>query len=1108
MFDADTVNLMRSAPKLEGLDLEALPQRLTETYASIVAARIRVREEGGAPVSPVLSEMIEEMRRLAFSLEALVSIVPERQNRASAAFVAGAAHHVGVMAANLASKDRPPSMLGLQGISPAVSATLLFLIAEASADAAEMAKAIRVDTTDPVEAVLLRSIVHLARGELGQVLALPIPGAEQILVGEDGERAVRALYSELFNGVRELAATFLEAPEDYADEDLLAAEVPEAGPISRFVRVKELSVDRFDDLIEGNFPSLYPGPLHLASLLISVAGDMATSALVRISSPPGVDSERWSGLLEQIAKRRPYLWRNHREAVGAGYLEPGTSSAISFPTGAGKSTLSELKIAAALLRDKKVVFLAPTLALVDQTARALSATFPNADVQRERAEDIAFAFDDEALPEITVMTPERCLALLSFQESAFLDVGLLVFDECHLLHPRDANDSRRSIDAMLCLLNFNRVAPDADFLLLSAMMSNAIEMAGWIESLTSRPCLPLALTWKPTRQVRGCVVYGADDIAALKAEMAEVRASVTNIHAPVTLKRRLTAQPHGFFCLRQTWISNARSDYSLLPLLSEPVLLAAATSKDDGSWYLTPNGNQVAAHLAGPSAEKGIKTLVFVQTIPLANSATTMLEEALGEAGCALGKEELQLYDIAVSEAGGADHLYLRVGGNGVLLSSSACHHGLLMPAERNLHESLFRRPDGINVLVATSTLAQGMNLPSEVVIIAGDSRFDPAADKMARLEAHELLNAAGRAGRAGDGAYGFVLVVPSKVVDFNNTTSRIHNHWSDLKAIFAQSDQCLTIDDPFVAILDNIHSRSSADEPMARYLLQRLPRNEAADQDGPNAAATKLLGQSLAAYRARQRNDEAWVETRIRAVLTAREAALDPAQPVTWIERLAAAAGVQTEIIAELATPLASINRAADISAWRQWMTNWLKDRPALVPTLIRRVTLEGLLGSTYKKLTTDEARGRFALQKIEPLLELWVRGGTYVDLERAFGTAEHLLGRCEYAREFALRTVPELAYIYGLPAQIVRARWADEDSDAELPLALAMLGASVREGTDNYEKLALRQHLKGAISRVSLHGRFNQISPYLNARPAEESLGDATKRVASAASIHELLG
>ena len=43
MFDADTVALILRAPVLEGLDLAALPQRLTAAYASIVAARIRTR---------------------------------------------------------------------------------------------------------------------------------------------------------------------------------------------------------------------------------------------------------------------------------------------------------------------------------------------------------------------------------------------------------------------------------------------------------------------------------------------------------------------------------------------------------------------------------------------------------------------------------------------------------------------------------------------------------------------------------------------------------------------------------------------------------------------------------------------------------------------------------------------------------------------------------------------------------------------------------------------------------------------------------------------------------------------------------------------------------
>src|ERR1700716_598375 len=99
------------------------------------------------------------------------------------------------------------------------------------------------------------------------------------------------------------------------------------------------------------------------------------------------------------------------------------------------------------------------------------------------------------------------------------------------------------------------------------------------------------------------------------------------------------------------------------------------------------------------------------------------------------------------------------------------------------------------------------MNLPSEVVIISGDSRFDPDADKMKKLEAHELLNAAGRAGRAGEGGQGFVLLVPSKVIDFDDQRGEINGHWMELQAIFEQADQCLVIDDPFRGILDQIHA-------------------------------------------------------------------------------------------------------------------------------------------------------------------------------------------------------------------------------------------------------------------------------------------------------------
>jgi superfamily II DNA/RNA helicase len=1103
MFDADTVRLIARAPALEGVNLEDLPRQLTSAYAAIVAARIRLRanvlEEDRLPSGIVA--ILNDMRRLAFTHEALVSASGNRENRSAAAFVAGAAHHITLMAEKVRDPELHASELGHQSISPEISAALLFLIAEASADAAEMAKAIIVRSTDPIERVLLLSIDLLAHGRLEKILELPIPVADVVLVVDSGAQAVRALYYLLLQGVRALATSML-------GQGAVIGGIP-LDPREMFEHVKGLCIEPLGDIFgdKGALPySVYPGPWHLASLLSSVSMDLPSLALVNVPPPGGVDAGRWLALLQELAAQRPYLWFNHRQAISAGYLETGVSAAISFPTGAGKSTLSELKIAAALLRGVKVVFLAPTLALVDQTARALTASFPKAEVQREKAEELLFDFDGDALPTISVMTPERCLAILSFDREVFAHVGLMVFDECHLLHPKETDRSRRAIDAMLCVLNFTAVAPGADLLFLSAMMSNCVEIAGWLENLTGRPCLPLALTWKPTRQVRGCVVYGEADINALKGKLTQARTESTNKDAPATLKRSLQVRPFGFFCLHQTWQSKARRDYSLIPLLDELVTLSTATSKTR-NWYLTPNGNQVAAVLAGAVARQRLKTLVFTQTITLANSASSAIARALGAPGVTLNESERLLYAAAVEEAGGREHVYIDVNTNGGLLSSSACHHGLLLPTERHLHESLFRRQDGIFVLVATSTLAQGMNLPSEVVIIGGDSRFDPEADRMQKLEAHELLNAAGRAGRAGESAYGFVLVVPSKVVHFNNEKSTIHSHWSDLQAIFAQSDQCLVIDDPLQSLLDQIHSSAAPLSDLATYLIRRLPAG-ASNEDNPDEPAQRLLGKSFAAYRARTSGDENWIRERIEAVLAARRADPEAAAILTWADRLAAAAGVPVAIVRSLGDSLSpTIDRNASVQAWYKWVVDWLTANPALVPQLIRRESLESLFGAKYKALADDSARGLYAAPLLFPLLDRWTQGGTLADLERAFGTKESKIGKCETAREFALRVVPELAYIFNVPVQVLRAVQVDRGEPLDAPVGLASLGSCVKEGFDRVEKLALRQYRKGQPTRVGVHRDFLTIEPYLAPPASNEDFAAVISRVENAVSIASLI-
>ena len=844
----------------------------------------------------------------------------------------------------------------------------------------------------------------------------------------------------------------------------------------------------------------------MASLFSAVARDLAPSALTNVPPPAGIDPEIWSSTMQNMAYRRPYLWRNHQQAIAAGYLERGVSSVISFPTGAGKSMIADLKITASLLRVEKVVFLAPTLALVDQTAKTLRKTFPQASVLSEHSEGSLLAVEPDQLPEIAVLTPERCLALLSFRREVFEGVGLLIFDECHLIHPRDPSNSRRAIDAMLCVLNFATIAPTADLLFLSAMMMNAQQIAEWLETLSQRRCLPLELTWKPTRQVRGCVVYGTAQIETLQGRLREVRATSQAANAPARLHRELEADPFGLFCLRQTWQTTDRDDYALLPLLDEPIRLATGTAQN-GNWYLTPNGNQVATAIAVATAAKGLKTLVFTQTIRLANAAARDAAMKLGRPDCVLTPEERVLYNAARDEAGTDAHLYLQVDDGYALVSSGAAHHGLLLPAERRLLESLFTRPDGINVLVATSTLAQGMNLPSEVVIIAGDSRFDTGADQLQQLEAYELLNAAGRAGRAGKNSYGFVLVVPSRVVHFDETTNRIQHHWGSLRAVFSRSDACIAIEDPLASLLDEIHAATAPLSDAAKYMIQRLPMGTPTDDDDPDMPARRLLARSFGAFLARARNDTTWVDTRIEAALTARRADPTATDDVTWQERLAAAAGLPIAVIRALGDSLAErpVAAGASVIDWRDAMFDWLEERPELVPTLVRRDSLEGLLGVRFRQLQDDAARGRFALPVLRRLSQEWMAGSTLARIETEFGTPAERLGTCEAARKFALRIVPELAYLFGLPGQVIRASATDTDLPTHWSLSVETLGTCVREGYDRPEKLALRSIREGRLSRVAIHRDFARLNGFLDAPPEFEDFPGLRRRMQRAVNAFE---
>lgn len=1083
MYDPATVALIQSTPELDDLDTVGLPDRLARAFAEIVSARVMLRE-GDADLSS-LSETTRFARRLAQTNEALVAIDPDRENRAAAGFVAASAYQLLHQAKALTEPAPSASFIAPEGISPEISAMLLFLVAEASADAAEVAAAIRVPSGDRLQSELVLHLIMLANGQVGRIRQRKRPRQVDIVTGSGGERANAALYYRILRGIRALAYV-LQGRRIRGFVD----------PIAVFTEVKELAApgaEEFDEEYPDSAVVLFPGPFHLASLLIAAGSALLGSAVVNLPPPEGVDRDRWITAMKTVAETRPYLWRNHKDAVEQGYLEIGTSSAIGFPTGAGKSTTAQLKIHATLLSGRKAVFLAPTHALVDQTTRDLRAAFPRATVRGERTHEFGFSSQGEDLPDLMVMTPEACLLSSHMEPERFDDVGLLIFDECHLMHPSTDGD-RRAIDAMLCILGFTRVAPGADIVLLSAMMKNTDELSGWLAELTGRKSLPLDNAWKPTRQLRGCVVYDAKRHAKLQKFLKTERVKKPSGGVPVAIKRKLTARPKGFFSVKQTWASQVRRDYTLVPLLD--TALEFSTSK---YWKLTPNSGVVASSIAVAAARAGLRTLVFSQSIPNAFSISEKAGGALGDCDVELTETEQRLFEIAVDEMGGADQLYLTLK-NGKLVSQAATHHGQLLPEERQLAEALYKRDDALSVLAATPTLGQGMNLPADLVIIAEDSQYDAASGRKDLLEAEDLLNAAGRAGRAGESATGIVLVIPGQVVPLDDAENKIGKRWKRLRAIFGQSDQCLVLDDPFTALMDRIHDKASDIGDLERYVVARLAET---DQSEDGVLDVRLgLSRSFAAYRKRQDAEENWVESRTAAALSLLNDD-DEGLPVESLSlrNTASMLGLPEDVLKDMSNALIEegFHSFHTVEALCDWMFEWLAEKPEFLPRVIKPDSLEYLFGTEFKKLKDDPARASHALPKLQAALNLWMNGEPLKTIQESLSDKARDKRRSTGARKFVIRLIPDLAHLMGAPLHILQGHFtvhADEQINPSTALSLA--NRCVRRGFSSVEMAALDTLMRSARwSRREVHRNFANITPYLQTAGEHETLDRLELRV-----------
>ncbi len=398
---------------------------------------------------------------------------------------------------------------------------------------------------------------------------------------------------------------------------------------------------------------------------------------------------------------------------------------VSLPTSSGKTLIAQFRILQALNQFEHergwAVYLAPTRSLVRQIARQLRRDFDPLNIVVEQVSP-ALEIDgveagllnqrDETREfRILVTTPEKLDLMLrqGWEAKIGRPLTLVVVDEAH-----NIQEGERGLKLELLLATINAECQRAQFLLLTPFIKNAREVARWLGGENSDD-ISFSVDWLPNDRVIGIVTPE-------KLEKQEnkygYRLNLETVH---TTRATLTVDK--LIPLEQD--TNCKKSFSGISHESE---VAAATAKQ-----LMKRGPVIVMHGRPDwvwSLAKKLKT---------DNNCRSVISEPIKLA-----------QDFLALEIG-AEFSLIELLGHGI-----GVHHAGLSDDTRALMEWLFENGE-LDYLVATTTIAQGVNFPVSGVVMASH-QYPYGKD----IPPADFWNIAGRAGRVNQGSIGVVALAAS----------------------------------------------------------------------------------------------------------------------------------------------------------------------------------------------------------------------------------------------------------------------------------------------------------------------------------------------------------
>lgn len=484
--------------------------------------------------------------------------------------------------------------------------------------------------------------------------------------------------------------------------------------------------------------------------------------------PTGGEAVDWPALramfialLQSRSRAEVDLWPSQIEAANRA-VDQSDDLVVSLPTSAGKTRIAELCILRCLAGGKRVVFITPLRALSAQTEANLQRTFgPLGKTISALYGSIGVSgFDEDAIGErdIVVATPEKLDFALRNNPALLDDVGLLVFDEGHMI---GLNEREVRYEVQIQRLLRRPDAHQRRIVCLSAILPDGDQLddfAGWLRR--DHPGGLIKNNWRPTRLRFGEVVW-TSPTARLNLHVGDERPWV---------QRFLTgaAPPN--------WVAPKRRRARLFPDDQRELCLATA-------WRLIEDGQTVLIFCPERRSVEPFADVIVDLYERGALHSLLQTDPAVLNTAVALGEEWL-----------GPESAILKCLRIGVAL-----HHGALPTAYRKEVERLLR-DNVLKVTISSPTLAQGLNLSATAVVMHSLHRHGE------RIEVSEFKNVIGRAGRAYVDVEGLVLF------PMFDEIARKRRNWEALTTDLGAREMESGLVRLVTALLIRMHSRIGGD--------------------------------------------------------------------------------------------------------------------------------------------------------------------------------------------------------------------------------------------------------------------------------------------------------